>query len=105
MHDDQHERRSSPAVLNGERAKIAGKQLDRMRGGQRRGCWLPAHGCSSALGIRPVSEARQSGCRAHREDIAVKRERLPTRRISTLAEAVGADVFLGVADTLTSSAR
>ena len=79
MHDDQHGTAiiSSAALLNG--AKIAGKELDKMR--------VVVNGA------------------VYREDInPMKREFATTRRITTLAEALhDADVFLGVskADTLT----
>ena len=110
MHDDQHGTAiiSSAALLNG--AKIAGKQLDRMRVVVN-GAGAAAIACARLfieLGIRQENVVlcdSQGVVTAYREDInAVKRELATTRRISTLAEAVqGADVFLGVskADTLT----
>ena len=110
MHDDQHGTAiiSSAARLNG--AKIAGKQLDRMRVVVN-GAGAAAIACARLfieLGIRQENVVlcdSQGVVTVYREDInAVKRELATTRRISTLAEAVqGADVFLGVskADTLT----
>ena len=110
MHDDQHGTAiiSSAALLNG--AKIAGKQLDRMRVVVN-GAGAAAIACARLfieLGIRQDNVVlcdSQGVVTVYREDInAVKRELATTRRISTLAEAVqGADVFLGVskADTLT----
>ena len=106
MHDDQHGTAiiSSAALLNG--AKIAGKQLDRMRV-----VVTAAIACARlfiGLGIRKENVVlcdSQGVVTVYREDInPMKRELATTRRISTLAEAVqGADIFLGVskADTLT----
>ncbi len=110
MHDDQHGTAiiSSAALLNG--AKIAEKQLDRMRVVVN-GAGAAAIACARLfieLGIHKENVVlcdSQGVVTVYREDInAMKRELATTRRISTLAEAVqGADVFLGVskADTLT----
>ena len=110
MHDDQHGTAiiSSAALLNG--AKIAGKQLDRMRVVVN-GAGAAAIACARlfiGLGIRKENVVlcdSQGVVTVYREDInPMKRELATTRRISTLAEAVqGADIFLGVskADTLT----
>ena len=96
------------ALLNG--AKIAGKQLDRMRVVVN-GAGAAAIACARlfiGLGIRKENVVlcdSQGVVTVYREDInPMKRELATTRRISTLAEAVqGADIFLGVskADTLT----
>ena len=110
MHDDQHGTAiiSSAALLNG--AKIAGKELDKMRVVVN-GAGAAAIACAKLfieLGIRRENVVlcdSQGAVTVYREDInPMKRELATTRRISTLAEALhGADVFLGVskADTLT----
>ena len=110
MHDDQHGTAiiSSAALLNG--AKIAGKELDKMRVVVN-GAGAAAIACARLfveLGIRRENMVlcdSQGAVTVYREDInPMKREFATTRRITTLAEALhDADVFLGVskADTLT----
>ena len=109
MHDDQHGTAiiSSAALLNG--AKIAGKELDKMRVVVN-GAGAAAIACARLfveLGIREnmVLCDSHGAVTVYREDInPMKREFATTRRITTLAEALhDADVFLGVskADTLT----
>ena len=110
MHDDQHGTAiiSSAALLNG--AKIAGKELDKMRVVVN-GAGAAAIACARLfveLGIRRENTVlcdSHGAVTVYREDInPMKREFATTRRITTLAEALhDADVFLGVskADTLT----
>ena len=110
MHDDQHGTAiiTSAALLNG--AKIAGKEIARLRVVVN-GAGAAAIACARlflGLGIRKENVVlcdSQGVVTVYREDInPMKRELATTRRISTLAEAVqGADIFLGVskADTLT----
>ena len=110
MHDDQHGTAiiSSAALLNG--AKIAGKELDKMRVVVN-GAGAAAIACARLfveLGIRRENMVlcdSHGAVTVYREDInPMKREFATTRRITTLAEALhDADVFLGVskADTLT----
>ena len=110
MHDDQHGTAiiTSAALING--AKIAGKELARLRVVVN-GAGAAAIACARlflALGVRRehmVLCDSQGVVAAHREDLnPLKREFATTRRIASLAEALrGADVFLGVskADVLT----
>ena len=110
FHDDQHGTAiiSSAALLNG--AKIAGKELDKMRVVVN-GAGAAAIACARLfveLGIRRENMVlcdSHGAVTVYREDInPMKREFATTRRITTLAEALhDADVFLGVskADTLT----
>ena len=110
MHDDQHGTAiiTSAALLNG--AKLAGKELDRMRVVVN-GAGAAAIACARlflSLGIRRENLVlcdSRGVVTTYRDDLnPVKRELATSRRISTLTEAVaGADVFLGVskADTLT----
>lgn len=110
MHDDQHGTAiiTSAALLNG--AKIAGKQLGKLRVVVN-GAGAAAIACARLFVELGVQREHLVLCDSrgvvtvYREDInALKREFATTRRISTLAEALhGADVFLGVskADTLT----
>lgn len=110
MHDDQHGTAiiSSAALLNG--AKIAGKELYKMRVVVN-GAGAAAIACARLfveLGIRRENMVlcdSHGAVTVYREDInPMKREFATTRRITTLAEALhDADVFLGVskADTLT----
>ena len=110
FHDDQHGTAiiSSAALLNG--AKIAGKELDKMRVVVN-GAGAAAIACARLfveLGIRRENTVlcdSHGAVTVYREDInPMKREFATTRRITTLAEALhDADVFLGVskADTLT----
>ena len=112
MHDDQHGTAiiSSAALLNG--AKIAGKQLDRLRVVVN-GAGAAAIACARLfveLGVRRehmVLCDSRGAVTVYRDDLnPMKREFATTRRISTLAEALhGADVFLGVskADVLTAA--
>ena len=110
MHDDQHGTAiiTSAALLNG--AKLAGKELDRMRVVVN-GAGAAAIACARlflSLGIRRENLVlcdSRGVVTTYRDDLnPAKRELATSRRISTLTEAVaGADVFLGVskADTLT----
>ena len=110
MHDDQHGTAiiTSAALLNG--AKLAGKELDRMRVVVN-GAGAAAIACARlflSLGIRRENLVlcdSRGVVSTYRDDLnPAKRELATSRRISTLTEAVaGADVFLGVskADTLT----
>ena len=110
MHDDQHGTAiiTSAALLNG--AKIAGKEIARLRVVVN-GAGAAAIACARlflALGVRRENMVlcdSRGVVSAHREDLnPLKREFATPRRISTLAEALhDADVFLGVskADTLT----
>ena len=103
MHDDQHGTAiiTSAALING--AKIAGKELARLRVVVN-GAGAAAIACARlflALGVRRehmVLCDSQGVVAAHREDLnPLKREFATTRRIASLAEALrGADVFLGV---------
>lgn len=110
MHDDQHGTAiiTSAALMNG--AKIAGKQIDRMRVVVN-GAGAAAIACARlfiVLGIRRENTVlcdSRGAVTAYRDDLnPLKREFATMRRITTLAEALqGADLFLGVskADTLT----
>ena len=110
MHDDQHGTAiiTSAALLNG--AKIAGKEIARLRVVVN-GAGAAAIACARlflSLGVRRENMVlcdSRGVVSAHREDLnPLKREFATPRRISTLAEALhDADVFLGVskADTLT----
>ncbi|WP_418990837.1 malic enzyme-like NAD(P)-binding protein [Alistipes sp.] len=110
MHDDQHGTAiiTSAALLNG--AKIAGKQLDRLRVVVN-GAGAAAIACARLflrLGIRRehmVLCDSRGVVTVYRDDLnPLKREFATSRRITTLAEALhDADVFLGVskADVLT----
>ena len=110
MHDDQHGTAiiTSAALLNG--AKLAGKELDRMRVVVN-GAGAAAIACARlflSLGIRRENLVlcdSRGVVTTYRDDLnPAKRELATSRRISTLTEAVAdADVFLGVskADTLT----
>ena len=111
MHDDQHGTAiiTSAALMNG--AKIAGKQLEKMRVVVN-GAGAAAIACARlflSLGIRRenllLCDSR-GVVTTYREDLnPLKRELATTRRITTLAEAMhDADVFLGVskADVLTA---
>ncbi len=110
MHDDQHGTAiiTSAALING--ARIAGKQLEKLRV-VINGAGAAAIACARLfleLGVRREQMVlcdSQGVVTTWREDInPLKREFATTRRITTLAEALhGADVFLGVsrADVLT----
>ena len=110
MHDDQHGTAviTSAALLNA--AKIAGKELGRLRV-VINGAGAAALACARlflVVGIRPehliLCDSR-GVVTTYREDLnPQKRAFATTRRIASLAEALhGADVFLGVskADVLT----
>lgn len=109
MHDDQHGTAiiTSAALMNG--ARIAGKQIERMRVVVN-GAGAAAIACAKlflVLGIRRENMIlcdSRGAVTVYREDLnPLKRAFATTRRIATLSEALhGADLFLGVskADTL-----
>lgn len=110
MHDDQHGTAiiTSAALMNG--AKIAGKQIERMRVVVN-GAGAAAIACARLFLVLGIRRENMILCDSrgvvtvYREDLnSLKREFATTRRIASLAEALqGADLFLGVskADTLT----